>query len=76
LRLDIVPVVGVDWSMTATQHRADAYCHVCGGACRDERTIKERDASWGFYPRKLDIRPFFTGPGETSFKPARKEKRL
>lgn len=26
-------------------------------------------------PRKLDIRPTFTGPGKTSFKPARKEKR-
>ena len=25
--------------------------------------------------RKLDIRPTFTGPGKTSFKPARKDKR-
>lgn len=62
--------------MTATQHRADAYCHVCGGACRDTETITAHAAAEGWYGRKLDIRPFFTGPGETSFKPARKEKRL
>lgn len=51
------------------KHRADAYCAVCGGACRDARTIAALDH------KPLSLRPSFTGAGQSSFKPARHANR-
>jgi hypothetical protein len=52
------------------EHRADAYCPACGGTCRDPRAI----AALG--DRKpASMRPAFTGPGQTSFKPSRNGKK-
>lgn len=52
--------------MTEAKHRADAYCPACGGTCRDPKAI----ANLGWF-KPLSLGPTFTGPGESSFKPAR-----
>jgi hypothetical protein len=53
------------------KHRADAYCPVCGGTCRDPDTI--RQLGW---TKPLSLGPDWTGPGKTSFKPSRKAGRF
>jgi hypothetical protein len=53
------------------KHRADAYCPVCGGTCRDPQAI--RNLGW-YKPKSLG--PSFTGAGKSSFKPARKSARF
>jgi hypothetical protein len=57
-------------------HRVDAYCPACGGTCRDAEAIRKHNADAGWYRRKLDVRPTFTGAGSTSFKPTRKPGRF
>lgn len=48
------------------KHRADAYCALCGGACRDPAAIRRLDGR-----KPLSIGPLFTEAGSPSFKPAR-----
>lgn len=48
------------------QHRADAYCHVCGGRCTDPDAIMRAPA------KPLSLGPLFTEAGRMTFNPARK----
>jgi hypothetical protein len=52
----------------------DRRCLRCGEKKCDCPPLKKGDKV-PILPRKLDIRPAFTGSGQTSFKPARNNKR-
>lgn len=51
------------------QHRPDAYCAECGGACRDPWALAS------LTDKPLSLPPIFTGSGEPTWKPSRNGKR-